>query len=61
MNALFYNQLAASYPVVRDHVRLGAEDLQDAPLNAVAGRANAVASGVSTSFAVLDAFLPWHG
>ena len=54
MNALFYNQLVASHPVVRDHVRLGADDLQDTQLNAVA-------PGVATSFAVLDAFLPWHG
>ncbi len=61
MNALFYNQLAANHPVVRDHVRLGAEDLQDAPLNPLGGRSNAAASGVSTSFAVLDAFLPWRG
>ncbi len=61
MNALFYNQLAANHAVVRDHVRLGAEDLQDAQLNTAAGRANAVATGIATSFAVLDAFLPWRG
>ena len=54
MNALFYNQLAAEYPVVRDHVRLGAEDVQ-------ATQHKPVSSGVSTSFAVLDAFLPWRG
>ena len=54
MNALFYNQLAASHPVVRDHVRLGAEESQGTQLNAVT-------PGVATSFAVLDAFLPWHG
>ena len=54
MNALFYNQLAANHAVVRDHVRLGAEDLQDT-------RHRPVTSGIATSFAVLDAFLPWHG
>ena len=54
MNALFYNQLAAESPVVRDHVRLGAEDRQ-------VTQHKAVAPGIATSFAVLDAFLPWHG
>jgi protein ImuA len=56
MNALFYNQLAADHPVVRDHVRLGAEDLQGRELNPIA-----TGVGVATSFAVLDAFLPWRG
>ena len=54
MNALFYNQLVANHAVVRDHVRLGAEDMQDT-------QHKTVTPGVSTSFAVLDAFLPWHG
>ncbi len=54
MNALFYNQLAAESSVVRDHVRLGAEDMPDR-------QHNRAAPGVATSFAVLDAFLPWRG
>ncbi len=58
MNALFYNQLAAEHPVVRDHVRLGAEDANNEQLNPVAP---GVAPCVATSFAVLDAFLPWRG
>ncbi len=51
---MFYNQLAANHPVVRDHVRLGVEESQSTPLIPVA-------PGIATSFAVLDAFLPWHG
>ncbi len=54
MNALLYNQLAANHPVVRDHVRLGAEDVQDA-------QHKPATTGIATSFAVLDALLPWHG
>ena len=58
MNALFFTQLAANHPVVRDHVRLGVEQSHGntdfpAPREAPAG--------VASSFAVLDAFLPWRG
>ena len=56
MNALFYKQLVTGNALVRDHVRLGVQDsLHSTGLHADA------ASGVATRFAVLDAFLPWHG
>ena len=55
MNALFYSRLAANHPVVRDHVRLGAEE------NGDPSRFNRETPGVASSFAVLDAFLPWRG
>ena len=62
MNAQFRNQfsqpttlaalraLGALSPVVRDHVRLGVDDARET-----------LSPGICTSFAVLDAFLPWRG
>ena len=58
MNTLFYAHLAANHPIARDHVRLGVESLYAG--GDIDGDGNA-ASGVATSFAVLDAFLPWRG
>ena len=53
MKALLYSQLAGSHPLLRDHVRLGA----DCNLEA----SNVAVTGVASSFATLDAFLPWRG
>ena len=56
MNAQFRNQfsqlaaLGALSSVVRDHVRLGVDDARETS-----------SPGIATSFAVLDAFLPWRG
>jgi len=61
MNALFYNQLAANSPVVRDHVRMGVDHVDLAHDNAVSRSKNAQLTGIASSFAVLDAFLPWRG
>ncbi len=56
MNALFFSNLSASHPVLRDHVRLGG--LADESHFSFNGEAP---PGVASSFAVLDAFLPWRG
>lgn len=61
MNALFYNQLAANSPIVRDHVRLGLKHSGgESHSTSAASRKNSL-TGISSSFAVLDAFLPWRG
>jgi len=60
MNALFYNQLAADSPIVRDHVRLGLDHAGDESHASYMSRTTAQ-RGIASSFAVLDAFLPWHG
>jgi protein ImuA len=57
MNALFFSQLAANNPILRDHVRLGVEANGDNPFRP----APKTPPGVATHFAVLDAFLPWRG
>ncbi|HOB01471.1 MAG TPA: hypothetical protein PKJ50_07940 [Casimicrobium huifangae] len=59
MKAQFFTQLAASHPVLRDHVRLGAETSASAANGTVSG--NNRLRGVASSFAVLDAYLPWQG
>ena len=61
MNALFYNQLAANSPVVRDHVQMGVDHVDFAHDNAASRSKNAQLTGIASSFAVLDAFLPWRG
>ena len=60
MNTLFYAHLAANNPIARDHLRLGVESpyCEDDCNSATVSNAS---PGVSTSFAVLDAFLPWRG
>lgn len=57
MDAFFFDQLANSNATIRDHVRLGVRE------GAVSsGQVTASpAPGVASSFAVLDAFLPWRG
>ena len=57
MNTLLYAHLTDNNPMLRDHVRLGVET----PLADDASRASLGVSGVPSSFAVLDAFLPWRG
>jgi hypothetical protein len=61
MNALFYNQLIADSPLVRDHVRLGLQQDGVESHNFRANSREMAPTGISSSFAVLDAFLPWHG
>jgi protein ImuA len=57
MDALFFSNLSANNPVLRDHVRLGVEDTGESHFS-LSGEA---LPGVASSFAVLDAFLPWRG
>ena len=57
MNALFFSNLSASHPVLRDHLRLGVEDANERHFS-LNGE---TPPGVASSFAVLDAFLPWRG
>ena len=57
MDALFFSNLSASHPVLRDHVRLGVEDANERQFSLNGETPPSVAS----SFAVLDAFLPWRG
>ena len=57
MNTLLYAHLTDNNPMLRDHVRLGAET---SPADDTS-RALSEISGVPSSFAVLDAFLPWRG
>ena len=57
MDALFFSNFSASHPVLRDHVRLGVEDANERPFS-LNGE---TPPGVASSFAVLDAFLPWRG
>lgn len=53
MDALFFDQLASNNATLRDHVRRGVGEH--------AGAGAPIAQGIATSFAVLDAFLPWRG
>ena len=57
MNTLFYAHLTHNNPLLRDHARLGAETTFADDIS----RASSGVSGVPSSFAVLDAFLPWRG
>jgi len=57
MDALFFDQLASSNATLRDHVRRGVHD--DASATGLGS--SSCGPGVATSFAVLDAFLPWRG
>ncbi len=57
MNALFFSNLSANNPVLRDHVRLGVEDTGESHFSLN----SETPPGVASSFAVLDAFLPWRG
>ena len=57
MNTLLYAHLTDNNQMLRDHVRLGAET----PFADDTSRATPGVSGVPSSFAVLDAFLPWRG
>ena len=57
MNALFFSNLSASHPILRDHVRLGVEETSDSHFS-FNGQPP---PGVASSFSVLDAFLPWRG
>ena len=57
MDALFFSNLSANHPVLRDHVRLGVEDANERHFS-LNGE---TPPGVASSFAVLDAFLPWRG
>ena len=59
MRAQFFSQLTASHPVLREHVRQGI-DTQAKTADALAGGGHDN-PGLATSFAVLDAFLPWRG
>ncbi len=57
MDALFFFNLSARHPVLRDHVRLGVEDANERQFS----QNGETPPGVASSFAVLDAFLPWRG
>ena len=57
MNALFFSNLSASHPILRDHVRLGVEETSDGHFSFN----GEPPPGVASSFGVLDAFLPWRG
>lgn len=53
MDAHFFDQLASTNATLRDHVRRGVHTHSDAGME--------TPQGTATSFAVLDAFLPWRG
>lgn len=55
MNALFFDQLVNTNATIRDHVRRGVNG------HSAVGTGDSTPQGIATSFAVLDAFLPWHG
>lgn len=57
MDALFFDQLAHSNATIRDHVRRGVHGDH----SAAGSGASTQSQGIATSFAVLDAFLPWRG
>lgn len=57
MNALFFSNLSASNPVLRDHVRLGAGEADESHFSFK----REAPAGIASSFGVLDAFLPWRG
>jgi protein ImuA len=57
MDALFFSNFSANHPLLREHVRLGFEEIEFDRLR----HADAGSSGVPSSFGVLDAFLPWRG
>ncbi len=62
MKAQFFAQLAASHPVLRDHVRQGTGTIVAADDGNDSSSCNGTCNtGVASSFAVLDAFLPWQG
>ncbi len=58
MNASFYSHLASSNLLLRNHLRLGTETLPGGDKSLA--QTNTIV-GVSSAFAVLDAFLPWRG
>jgi protein ImuA len=57
MDALFFSNLSVSHPVLRDHVRQGVEQARESHFSPD----SETPPGVASSFAVLDAFLPWRG
>ncbi len=57
MDALFFDQLTNSNATIRDHVRRGI----NGHASVTRSGASPTPEGVATSFAVLDAFLPWRG
>ena len=57
MDALFFDRLASSNATLRDHVRRGVHG--GASGSGIGTDSHS--AGVATSFAVLDAFLPWRG
>jgi cell division inhibitor SulA len=57
MKAVFYQQLVANNPMLRDNVRLGTSETCSNGGSTVMP----YPQGVASSFSVLDAFLPWRG
>ncbi|MBP6531496.1 MAG: hypothetical protein KA260_15345, partial [Burkholderiales bacterium] len=55
MDAVFYQQLIESDSLLRNHVQRGAS------AGVALGADETTGPGIATSFAVLDAFLPWRG
>ena len=55
MDAVFYQQLIESDSLLRNHVQRGAV------AGVAMGTDETTGPGIATSFAVLDAFLPWRG